>query len=93
MANSKSSSEIASSIDEKGPDVVDRHTHGASETPLATTTSDEKKGTIGESQQSNKVPSVEAAQAELTKTLSSGEGIVYPTGVKLGLVSKCIINM
>jgi hypothetical protein len=34
-----------------------------------------------------KVSSVKEAQAELTKIMTSGEGVEYPTGVKLNLIS------
>ena len=35
----------------------------------------------------NKVASAKDAQAELTKIMTSGEGVEYPTGVKLNLIS------
>lgn len=34
-----------------------------------------------------KVMSAKEAQAELNRVMSTGEGVVYPTGVKLGLIS------
>jgi hypothetical protein len=34
-----------------------------------------------------KVASAKEAQAELTKIMTSGEGVEYPTGVKLNLIS------
>ena len=37
-----------------------------------------------------KVASAKEAQAELTKIMTSGEGIEYPTGVKLGLISMAL---
>jgi hypothetical protein len=37
-----------------------------------------------------KVTSAKEAQAELTKLMTSGEGVEYPTGVKLGLVAMAL---
>jgi hypothetical protein len=37
-----------------------------------------------------KVASVKEAQAELNRIMTSGEGIEYPTGVKLGLISMAL---
>jgi hypothetical protein len=37
-----------------------------------------------------KVMSAKEAQAELTKIMTSGEGVEYPTGVKLGLVTMAL---
>lgn len=57
--------------------------------PSPTPSVSEKIEQHGE-QNLGKVLSAKEAQAELTKIMTSGEGIEYPTGMKLGLISMAL---
>jgi len=85
MADSKVTS-IASSSFEKAAGVDESPIDERSGTHVVSL--DEKREINDRSQQLKKLSTVEAAQAELTKTLTGGDDIEYPKGAKLALISE-----
>ncbi|TVY38445.1 Aspyridones efflux protein [Lachnellula occidentalis] len=96
MTNDDNSAMDSSTLKSSSPSIDEKSRHEAEEpirqgssSPSPTRFVSEKNEQHGENDL-RKVFSAKEAQAELTKIMSSGEGVDYPTGMKLGLISMAL---